>query len=265
MDELKIIRGALISCPENAKTANIPDSVTELSRAAFKGCTALEQVSLPGSLRKISAQAFYGCCSLKALHIPRQTAIIDSGCFSQCSNLLSILLPPETDTFGFSMFTGCHSLKSVKIPEGAEEIDVQFFDGCTDLQSVFLPRSVTRIHPDAFHTCRSLTRLAIPGIEKKRLPKSLRIPSLATDLMMQDPPSAEVLQMSRNDAADISLFAMERRDYAVIYRLISLELIPDTAVDALIDAAQHGRHLEITSALAEYRASHNCSSFYTLD
>ena len=54
----------------NLKEADIPASVEEIGRSAFKGCLSLERVRFQEGLLKIGSYAFANCTSLKEAEIP---------------------------------------------------------------------------------------------------------------------------------------------------------------------------------------------------
>ena len=55
-------------CPELC--LNIPDSVKEIGRGAFSGCTSLSSIRIPDNGVVVEAGAFEQCTSLTRIHIP---------------------------------------------------------------------------------------------------------------------------------------------------------------------------------------------------
>ena len=65
----------------------IPDSVTEIGRFAFYGCTGLTEVTIPESVTKIGDNAFMNCTGLTKITIPDSVTEIGRHIF-RCTSLV---------------------------------------------------------------------------------------------------------------------------------------------------------------------------------
>ena len=115
------------------KSTIIPESVTEIGRHAFCGCTSLESVTLPKTIQEIGDFAFCDCRLLE-----------------------NITIPDSVTKIGNSAFKGCRSLKSITIPESVTEIETLAFLGCNSLKCVtFLSR--TKLGAEVFSYSSRIT------------------------------------------------------------------------------------------------------------
>ena len=132
------------NCRDRVISIIVPDSVTDIEKAAFCWCSNLVSITLPSGL----------------------TAINDSLFFNDIS-LTSITIPSTVGYIGTSSFSGCTSLRSVIIPEGVTALNCPsnygIFEGCTNLRTIYLPRSVQYINCVAFNGCDSLTDVYYAG------------------------------------------------------------------------------------------------------
>ena len=158
-------RTVLICYPAGKKDKNykIPDSVTEIGRYAFKGCTSLTSITIPNGVTSIGESAFDGCTSLASVTIPDSVMSIARFTFYYCTSLTSITIPNGVTNIGESAFEGCTSLTSITIPNSVTDIDDSAFSGCKSLTSITIPGSVTSIGYWAFYGCTSLTSITIPN------------------------------------------------------------------------------------------------------
>ena len=62
----------------------IPDSVTKIGYAAFKGCSRLTSIEIPCSVKEIGNYAFLGCTGLTSIEIPESVENISSSAFAGC-------------------------------------------------------------------------------------------------------------------------------------------------------------------------------------
>ncbi|MBR4940722.1 MAG: leucine-rich repeat domain-containing protein, partial [Clostridia bacterium] len=121
-------------------TIDIPDSVTSIGAAAFKGCYALSSVEIPEGVTVIGDYAFGGCDALASVTVP------EGG----------------LEAIGLS---GSTSLTSAKIMDGVVRISSDFFAGCVNLTEVTIPESVKLISSRAFNDCTLLTDVYFGGTE----------------------------------------------------------------------------------------------------
>jgi hypothetical protein len=113
--------------PEYAKSADVPDSVTEVGPGAFRDLPELETVRLPDGLKKISENAFRGCRTLKTIPIPGGVREIGEQAFEYCRALKSVVIPAGVAEIGKEAFDGCDALESVVISPGVEAISARAF------------------------------------------------------------------------------------------------------------------------------------------
>ena len=137
-------------CYNEAKTLVIEEGVTGVGLWAFRGFSALKNVSLPSSLTKIDTYAFEACTSLEEITIPANVKTFGFACFAGCSALRKVEFLGAPDSIGYSMFISCTSLEEITIPEGVQTIGTDAFWNCTSLKTVTLPKGIRLIYAGAF-------------------------------------------------------------------------------------------------------------------
>jgi len=153
--------GAFEGC-KSLSSVEIPSSVTEIGKDAFRGCSSLSSVVIPSSVKKIGEMAFEGCYSLSSVEISKGVKKIGYQVFRDCYSLTSLKIPSSVKKIGEQAFYGCKSLSSVEIPSSVTEIGDNAFYECKSLSSVEIPSSVTKIDDYAFSHCESLSSVVIP-------------------------------------------------------------------------------------------------------
>ena len=139
-DEVLVIEdGVLKECTDKSITSvEIPPSVTEIGKRAFRGCKSLSSVVIPSSVTEIGERAFDGCKSLSSVEIPPSVTKIGKEAFYGCLSLSSVEIPSGVEEIGEATFSGCQSLASVVIPSSVKKIGIWVFDFCSSLSSVTL-------------------------------------------------------------------------------------------------------------------------------
>ena len=155
----------------------IPDSITEIGKGAFEGCTDLWSVHISdlSAWLKIhfgstDANPLYYAKKLYLngnliegdLVIPDGITSIGCGVFRNCSGLTSVTIPDSVTEIGWSAFYGCTGLTSISIPNSVTVIGSGAFKGCTGLTNITIPDNVTKIGVGAFYGCTGLTEITIP-------------------------------------------------------------------------------------------------------
>lgn len=176
---------------KNVESIHIPEGVVCISREAFEGFGAVQEIFFPKSLRYLGGSALSKMSSLERLDLSHTNLkTIDSSAFFYCSNLKELLLPEGLKALGEWLFCGCSKLHTVKLPasletvgpedgfvgtfadsglktlvlpEGISSIPRRTFRNCKKLKSVTLPDSVRAIGEDAFIGCVNLTEVNVPA------------------------------------------------------------------------------------------------------
>lgn len=166
----------------NIETIDIPNSVTDIGKAAFALCTNLKSINISENLTSLGDQVFQGTMSLNELDLsktklttisyglindsnvrkvilPNKISSIGDTAFYKCKNLNNIIIPNSVKSIGKCAFMQCTSLENIVIPNGVTTIFSQTFSGCTSLHSIQLPKNLTTINEFAFINCSSLKEI----------------------------------------------------------------------------------------------------------
>nr|MCR5155132.1 leucine-rich repeat protein [Butyrivibrio sp.] len=109
--------GSIFRCPEaHEGDVIIEDSVTGISKEAFRNCSLVTGVTLGEKLTTIGSSAFAGCSSLKSLAFGNApVSRISDSAFYGCVSLTDIVLPASVKSIGRSAFAGCRSLETLTV------------------------------------------------------------------------------------------------------------------------------------------------------
>ena len=151
----------------------IPDSVTSIGAAAFKGCIGLADDKGFVIIRNV-LYSYHG--NGGAVTIPNGVTSIEFFAFRNCTSLTSVTIPDSVTSIGDGAFYGCSSLTSVVIPNSVTSIGEYAFFYCKSLTSVTIPDSVTSIRWGAFSGCEKLTIKCKKSSYAERYAKENNIP-----------------------------------------------------------------------------------------
>ena len=152
----------------NLTSVVIPDSVTDIRKYAFSGCSSLTSVVIPDSVTNIGDSAFYNTPWYKSYsadtsHQSGNIIYINNVAYQPTStDITSCTFKEGTVGIAGSAFSGCTSLSSVDIPDSVTSINEDVFYRCTSLTSVTIGSGVTSIKNSVFRECSSLTSIVIP-------------------------------------------------------------------------------------------------------
>ena len=118
------------------KKVEVPFSVVEVQTACFRDCIQLEEATLPDGITYLSEALFRGCERLKRFVAPKTVFKIEEAVFRNCSSLEEVVLPDSLQSMTEGGFYGCRSLKRLIIPCTVVGAEIQSFDTCPLLDRV---------------------------------------------------------------------------------------------------------------------------------
>ena len=142
---------------QDLRSLTLPDTLTSIGHAAFRGCEYLTSLTIPDSVTRIDECAFMNCTSLTSLTLPRTLTSIKGSVFSSCTALTALTLPNTVTHVEHDAFGKCTSLTSLTLPDTVTKVGVWAFQNCSKLASLSLPYALTDFGKEAFKNCSALT------------------------------------------------------------------------------------------------------------
>lgn len=163
-DPYIILNHVLIEVKGDKSITNftIPDSVTSIAGAAFRGFNNLTTVTIPDSVKYIGDYAFNQCTSLTNVTIPDSVIGIGEFAFYSCDNLTNITIPASVMQIGDAAFYGTTWLDNEAKKSPFVVINNILIDGSTASGNVNIPNTVTCIAGHAFYENKNITSVTIP-------------------------------------------------------------------------------------------------------
>ena len=137
----------------------LSNSLTEIGKYAFRGCSGLTELILPNSVTSIGDYAFYDCSGLTKLTLPNSVTSIGENAFAYCSSLTELTLPNSVTSIGTCAFRGCCGLTELTLPNSVTSIGTGAFAYCSGLTELTLSNSLTSIGKYAFKGCSGLAKI----------------------------------------------------------------------------------------------------------
>ena len=119
----KIIRGC--------ENTIIPSSVTAIDEYAFTSAIGLKEINLD-SITDIGRDAFEGCTGLTSIKIPKSVTKIEKGTFKSCRGLVEVIIPDSVEFVGDYAFIDS-ALKSVTVPNPDTIVSKEAFEDHVDV------------------------------------------------------------------------------------------------------------------------------------
>lgn len=150
---------------KNIEEVIMTDGYVSIGKAAFQGCTKLNQIILPGSLKEIKAFALQGCSNLKSIVLPQLIEIIEEYAFAE-TGVKNVIIPKSVLIIGKGIFSGCQNLETISIDENIDSIPDNIFYNCCNLRKIKLHEKISSIGDYSFAGCSELKELFIPDSVK---------------------------------------------------------------------------------------------------
>ena len=149
--------------PMGWKTANRINSGGSKEGMIFQECKALRTITVPEGVTAIPTYALKGCNYLRYINLPSTLTAIGDSAFEDCTAITAVDFPNALTYIGKYAFSGCSYLKAIDLTESAlDTIDIGAFRNCVRMTAVELPDSVTHINTWAFSGCTVLSSFTWP-------------------------------------------------------------------------------------------------------
>ncbi|MCQ2254369.1 MAG: leucine-rich repeat domain-containing protein [Bacteroidaceae bacterium] len=139
---------AFAMCP--LKKIDLPESLSEIHREAFRNCENLTEVNIPANVKTIHPEAFKFCNNLLDINVDKKNtkySSLDGYLLSKDKETLVIfppakandrftLLPPSITKIGDYAFYSCSILKNLTIPNKVKSIGERSFGNCPNLNTI---------------------------------------------------------------------------------------------------------------------------------
>ena len=161
-EDFIIENGVLTAYRGEAHSIVIPEGVSAVGSAVFKGMAWLTEVTLPEGLTEIGDNAFKGCRQLSQINFPEGLRRIGDFAFHRCHALVSALLPDSVESIGTGAFLYCDRLESV-CARGVRRIERQTFANNTRLSALALNSEIdcSNFRDDIFTGCVRIREITL--------------------------------------------------------------------------------------------------------
>lgn len=136
----------------------IPDSVTNISKQAFRSCKKLEVVEMGNGVNYIPQEMFYECEKLSTFVLPESIESIGKHAFAYTSLTgidLTKVKTIEDCAFGYTKLT------NVNISDSVTSMGEQVFYGCEELETAIIGVGLTGIPKETFALCENLINITL--------------------------------------------------------------------------------------------------------
>lgn len=123
----------------------MPDSVIEIGRSAFKGCTNLKKIKLSKNLRLAGAFCFANCTNLESIELPKSLHYLCYGMFSECKRLKHIGSLDSINFIEDYALYNCNSLEDFNIPKKCSSLGIKSLYGLKKVYTLHIPNTLTDI------------------------------------------------------------------------------------------------------------------------
>lgn len=143
--------------PENAQFTRIPNYFVYW-------CQAITNMVIPNTYTEIGKAAFSTCTKLSSITLSNALTKIGDFCFNGCNNLRDITLPDSLTTLGTQAFNSCPVLTQLTIPQNVSRIDSHALvcgSSSNKATFTFLPTTPPNIYANTFNA-NYLNKIIVP-------------------------------------------------------------------------------------------------------
>ena len=159
-NEVTSICGAAFKGFEGLTSVTIPNSVTTIGECAFSDCTGLTEVTIGNGVTYIGGRAFQNCTDINAVFISDLAAWCN---ISFGEHIVAAYDDCASNPLMYAkhLYLNGEEITDLTIPDGVTAIKKYAFRYFSGLNSVTIPNSVTEIGLRAFQDCTNLMTITI--------------------------------------------------------------------------------------------------------
>jgi hypothetical protein len=166
----KITDGKLTKYIGQDTHISIPDVVTEIGKAAFRGLDFVTHITVPEGVARIGERAFNECAALRFVALPDSLVSIGRNAFSGCTSLENITLPKNVTALEYGLFRYCNNLKELRCLGDISTVGEEAFEGCAvaEITAYFAPELFMELWLHSFydHATRPERKAALSFIRR---------------------------------------------------------------------------------------------------
>lgn len=142
-------------------TYAIPENVTTIQKAAFKGRNDMAEITLHSGLKKIGDEAFMNATGFDRLSITQEGLVVGARAFNGCSTITGVEILADRVNLGSNCFQNCANLVSINID--ADNLNISdAFRSLTLPQTLRIKTSGSYLG-STFFGCSGLKELIVDG------------------------------------------------------------------------------------------------------
>ncbi len=131
----------------------LPENLKRIEESAFELCN-LSDIEIPDTVTSIGNAAFKGCDEMQTAYIPDSVTDFGTDVFADCYEISSVRLPDGMSEIPAGTFTNCTKIKSFTVPKGIEKIDSSMLP--PNITELLIPSSFTEVDESVYSFCTSL-------------------------------------------------------------------------------------------------------------
>ena len=131
------------------KNVVIKGKITEIADGAFNYCMVLEKIEIPDTVERIGENAF-GKAALKKIELPDSVKIVADYAFYNCTALTSFKGGKSLESIGNNAFAGCAHLKELVLEDGLKSVGEFAFASCVSMKDIQFPSGVETLESGVF-------------------------------------------------------------------------------------------------------------------
>ena len=147
-----------------------PETLTAISKGAFKGCTGLTAVNIPATVMDVCDEAFMNCVNVQTLTIAEGVETLGASAFGNCNKVAEIIVPVSVARMSGNPFADCTGVTNFSLAAGNESFVIDQYGVLYDVNIrtvIFYPPYLTAETYELPSTVYEIASSAFAGSQLK--------------------------------------------------------------------------------------------------